>query len=56
MREPGGPRPTQQGTALAKDVWLVGAGLTLVLDDLAGRVAGARRSRGRRTGRVAGRR
>lgn len=56
MREPGGPRPTQLGTALAKDVWLVGAGLTLVLDDLAGRVAGARRSRGRRTGRVAGRR
>ncbi|MGK5740515.1 hypothetical protein [Micromonospora sp. URMC 103] len=34
MREPGGVRPTQQGTGLAKDVWLVGAGLTLVLDDL----------------------
>ncbi|MFC0506240.1 hypothetical protein [Micromonospora costi] len=34
MREPGSVRPTQQGTALAKDIWLVGAGLTLVLDDL----------------------
>jgi hypothetical protein len=32
MREPGSLRPTQQGTAIAKDVWLVGAGLTLLLD------------------------
>lgn len=30
--EPGDPRPTQQGTGLAKDVWLLGAGLTLLLD------------------------
>ena len=37
MHEPGDPRPTRQGTPLAKDVWLVGAGLTLVLDDLFGR-------------------
>ncbi|WP_371944262.1 MauE/DoxX family redox-associated membrane protein [Actinomadura chokoriensis] len=34
MRQEGGIRPTQQGTALAKDTWLVGAGLTLVLDEL----------------------
>ncbi|RKN37837.1 hypothetical protein [Micromonospora endolithica] len=34
MREPGSLRPTPQGIGLAKDVWLVGAGLTLVLDDL----------------------
>ncbi|MCM0679039.1 hypothetical protein NCC78_30870 [Micromonospora phytophila] len=34
MREPGSLRPTQQGIGLAKDVWLLGAGLTLVLDDL----------------------
>lgn len=33
-REPKSLRPTQQGTSLAKDVWLLGAGLTLVLDDL----------------------
>ena len=33
MHEPGSVRPTQQGTALAKDVWLLGAGLTLVLDE-----------------------
>ncbi|MEH0974507.1 hypothetical protein V6U77_25575 [Micromonospora sp. CPCC 205546] len=34
MREPGSVRPTQEGIGLAKDVWLLGAGLTLVLDDL----------------------
>jgi hypothetical protein len=32
MHEPGDPRPTQQGIGLAKDVWLLGAGLTLLLD------------------------
>lgn len=32
MRQEGSFRPTQAGTALAKDVWLVGAGLTLLLD------------------------
>jgi uncharacterized membrane protein YphA (DoxX/SURF4 family) len=37
MHEPGDPRPTQQGTPIAKDVWLAGAGLTLILDDLVGR-------------------
>jgi hypothetical protein len=36
MHEPGSPRPTQQGIAIAKDVWLLGAGLTLVLDGLSG--------------------
>jgi hypothetical protein len=34
MHEPGSPRPTQQGIGIAKDVWLVGAGLTLILDDI----------------------
>ncbi len=34
MREPGSLKPTQDGIGLAKDVWLLGAGLTLVLDDL----------------------
>ncbi|MDC5696546.1 hypothetical protein OO014_04690 [Intrasporangium calvum] len=32
MREEGSIKPTQAGTALAKDVWLVGAGLSLLLD------------------------
>ena len=32
MRQEGSIRPTQAGTALAKDVWLVGAGLSLLLD------------------------
>lgn len=35
--QPGNPRPTQQGVALAKDLWLFGAGVTLVLDGLANR-------------------
>ncbi|MFC4016955.1 hypothetical protein ACFOW4_03220 [Micromonospora sp. GCM10011542] len=34
MREAGSLRPTQQGVGLAKDVWLLGAGLTLVLEGL----------------------
>lgn len=34
MTEPDGFRPTQAGTGLAKDVWLLGAGLALVLDGL----------------------
>ncbi|MEW2594782.1 hypothetical protein AB0893_30665 [Micromonospora aurantiaca] len=34
MREGGSLRPSQAGIGLAKDVWLVGAGLTLVLDSL----------------------
>jgi uncharacterized membrane protein YphA (DoxX/SURF4 family) len=32
MREPGSLRPTQQGTAIAKDVWMAGIGTALVLD------------------------
>jgi hypothetical protein len=44
MHEPNSPRPTQQGTSIAKDAWLVGAGLTLLLDDLLlRRRGGARR-------------
>ncbi|WBB68650.1 hypothetical protein [Micromonospora sp. WMMD812] len=34
LREPNSLRPTQQGVPIAKDAWLVGAGLTLLLDDL----------------------
>ncbi|KAB1904357.1 hypothetical protein ACFWRG_28425 [Micromonospora tulbaghiae] len=34
MREGSSLRPSQAGIGLAKDVWLVGAGLTLVLDSL----------------------
>ncbi|MEH0846317.1 hypothetical protein V6U81_28475 [Micromonospora sp. CPCC 205711] len=32
LREPKSLKPTQAGIGFAKDVWLVGAGLTLVLD------------------------
>ncbi|MEV0810093.1 hypothetical protein [Micromonospora sp. NPDC050200] len=34
MREPNSLKPSQAGIGLAKDVWLVGAGLTLMLDAL----------------------
>lgn len=34
MTEADGIRPTQAGTAIAKDVWMLGTGLALVLDGL----------------------
>jgi hypothetical protein len=34
MRKDGTPLPTQQGIPLAKDVWMLGIGLGLVIDDL----------------------
>jgi hypothetical protein len=34
MRKEGTPLPTQQGIPLAKDVWMLGVGLGLVIDDL----------------------
>ena len=37
MRKEDGVRPTQQGTALAKDVWMLGIGVGLVIDALTDR-------------------
>jgi hypothetical protein len=37
MRREGSIRPTPEGIGLAKDVWLLGAGLTLVIDSLSNR-------------------
>lgn len=34
MRKPGTPLPTEQGTQFAKDIWMAGIGLGLVIDDL----------------------
>ena len=34
MRKDGTPLPTQQGIPLAKEVWMLGIGLGLVIDDL----------------------
>jgi hypothetical protein len=34
MTESGGIRPTEAGTPIAKDVWMLGTGLALVLDGL----------------------
>jgi hypothetical protein len=39
MRKQGTPFPTQQGIALAKDSWMMGIGLGLVIDDLTDRPA-----------------
>ena len=40
MRQEGSLRPTQQGTALAKDSWLLGIGASLLLSDLTERFSG----------------
>lgn len=40
MRKEGTPLPSQQGLALAKDVWMLGIGLSLMLDDLTERGGG----------------
>lgn len=40
MRQEGSIRPTQEGTALAKDVWMLGIGASLVFDDLMERARG----------------
>ena len=34
LTEEGGVRPTQQGVPIAKDVWMLGIGLALVIDSL----------------------
>lgn len=40
MREEGSLKPTQEGNGLAKDVWLLGAGLTLLLDGVGSHLPG----------------
>ena len=40
MRKENSPFPTHQGTPLAKDVWMMGIGLGLVIDDIADRLSG----------------
>lgn len=34
MHQPGDPRPTQQGTAIAKDSWMLGIGTSLLVDSI----------------------
>ncbi|NJC85127.1 hypothetical protein HC030_21580 [Planosporangium mesophilum] len=34
MRQPGSLRPTQQGTPLIKDLWLLGIGLGFIVEDV----------------------
>ena len=37
LRQKGSLRPTQQGIAISKDIWMVGIGLALVIDEIVGR-------------------
>lgn len=39
MRKDNSPFPTQQGTPSAKDVWMLGIALGLIIDDLTDRPA-----------------
>src|ERR1700735_3654372 len=39
MRKENSPFPTQQGVPLAKDAWMMGIGLGLVIDDLTDRLS-----------------
>ncbi|MET7622688.1 hypothetical protein [Streptomyces sp. NPDC005408] len=34
MRQEGSLRPTEQGTVLAKDVWMLGIGISLIIDGM----------------------
>ncbi|MFF7790766.1 hypothetical protein [Streptomyces sp. NPDC007991] len=36
MRQEGSLRPTEQGTALAKDVWMLGIGVSLIAEGMTG--------------------
>jgi hypothetical protein len=47
MTKEDGIRPTQQGTAISKDVWMLGSGLELFFDDLGDRRRKARRAKRR---------
>lgn len=53
MTKEDGVRPTQQGTPIAKDVWMLGSGLNLFLDGLADRRRKAARAKRRARARVA---
>lgn len=48
MRQEGSLKPTQPGNVLAKDVWLLGTGLALMLDGMADNARGAARGTRRR--------
>jgi hypothetical protein len=47
MTKEDGIRPTQQGTAISKDVWMFGSGLGLFLDDIGDRRRKALKARRR---------
>ncbi|HEY5454725.1 MAG TPA: hypothetical protein VIJ96_04605 [Acidothermaceae bacterium] len=53
MTKEDGIRPTQQGTAVSKDVWMLGSGLELFFDDIGDRRRKARKAK-RRAARLHG--
>jgi hypothetical protein len=53
MTREDGVRPSQKGTPLAKDVWMLGSGLELFLDDIGDRRRRARKAK-RRAARLQG--
>jgi hypothetical protein len=46
MRQPGSIMPTHEGTALAKDAWMLGIGASLMIEAVARRVRGVLPGRG----------
>ncbi|WP_110205260.1 hypothetical protein [Nocardioides daejeonensis] len=54
LRQPGSIRPTQDGTAIAKDVWLVGAGTTLAWQGFANGAKRASRKAAKAVSNAAG--
>jgi hypothetical protein len=45
MTKPGSIAPTQQGLPVSKDVWMLGAGISLMIDGLTDRPAGKKRKK-----------
>ncbi len=51
LRQEGSVRPSRDGTAIAKDVWLAGIGLTLMLSSVGSRLARTTKKRSPGSGR-----
>lgn len=52
MTEEDGVRPTQEGTTVAKDVWMLGAGASMIVDSLLNTSARRRRAAKRRVAKI----
>src|SRR5699024_11431985 len=52
MTQDDGGRPTQEGTPVAKDVWMLGAGVSMIIDSLLNTSSRRRRSAKRRAAKI----